>query len=55
MPRTSPDMPLDTLCKNPGMSESNKVQFLNMVKSMIQLEPEERLDARSLLDATWLN
>jgi serine/threonine-protein kinase SRPK3 len=55
MPRTFPDMPLDTLCRNPGMSKSDKVQFLDMVNSMIRLEPEDRPDARSLLNSTWLS
>jgi serine/threonine-protein kinase SRPK3 len=55
MPRTFPDIPLDTLCRNPGMSESDKVHFLDMIKSMIRLEPEDRPDTRSLLDSTWLS
>ncbi len=55
MPRTFPDMPLETICRNPGMSEPEKALFLDMIKSMIRLEPMDRPDARSLLESTWLN
>jgi serine/threonine-protein kinase SRPK3 len=55
MPPTFPDMPLETICRNPGMSELDKARFLDMIKSMIRLEPEDRPDARSLLESAWLN
>ncbi|KAI1640123.1 kinase-like protein [Biscogniauxia mediterranea] len=55
MPRTFPDMPLETICKNPAMSELDKVRFLDMIKSMIRLEPRDRPDARSLLESERLN
>ncbi|KAJ3555795.1 hypothetical protein NP233_g12125 [Leucocoprinus birnbaumii] len=55
VPQTFPNMPLETIFTNPGMSESDKVLFLDMIKSMIQLEPRKRPDARSLLESAWLN
>ncbi|KAI3319512.1 kinase-like protein [Xylariaceae sp. AK1471] len=55
MPPTFPDMPLETICRNPGMSELDKALFLDMIKSMIRQEPRDRPDARSLLESTWLN
>ncbi|KAJ8127478.1 hypothetical protein O1611_g6159 [Lasiodiplodia mahajangana] len=54
LPRTFPDMPLHTICKNPGMCEADKAHFLDMIKLMIQLEPRDRPDARSLLESAWL-
>ncbi|KAF5008976.1 hypothetical protein FDECE_4772 [Fusarium decemcellulare] len=54
IPSTFPDMPLETICRNPGMSGTDKVLFLDMIKSMIRLEPNDRPDARSLLKSAWL-
>ena len=47
-------MPLESICRNPEMSEVDRALFLDMIKSMTRLEPNERPDARTLLKSEWL-
>ncbi|KAI1122434.1 kinase-like protein [Nemania abortiva] len=54
IPRILPDIPLETLCVNTEMSEADRALFLDMIKSMLQLEPRDRPDARTLLESGWL-
>ncbi|RDA96126.1 hypothetical protein CP533_1750 [Ophiocordyceps camponoti-saundersi (nom. inval.)] len=45
---------LKQFSKNPDISESDRAMFLQFIMMMIELDPRERLDARSLLDVDWL-
>lgn len=53
-PSTFPLFPLERICQNPELSVSEKELFLDFIRSMVKLEPEERLSARELLGAQWL-
>lgn len=53
-PSTFPPFPLERICHNPHLSASEKTLFLDFIRSMVKLEPEERLSARELLGAQWL-
>lgn len=54
-PSPFPPRSLEQISSNTDMSVSEKNKFLTFIKSMVHLNPEERLDARQLLDSEWLN
>ncbi|KXJ89417.1 kinase-like domain-containing protein [Microdochium bolleyi] len=53
-PSTFPHMPLESICRNPAMTGSDKLLFLSLIADMIRLEPQARPDARDLLLHPWL-
>lgn len=54
IPSTFPPFPLERICQNSQLSVSEKALFLDFIRSMVKLEPEERLSAQELLGAQWL-
>ncbi|KAM7198855.1 Serine/threonine-protein kinase [Rhypophila sp. PSN 637] len=53
-PSTFPPSPLEQICQNPQLSAAEKASFLDFIRSMLKLDPEERLSAGKLLEAEWL-
>lgn len=54
--KTSPFPPcsLEQFSRNPDLSDPEKKAFLNFIKSMISLDPDQRLDTSKLLESAWL-
>ncbi|KAL2021638.1 hypothetical protein VTK56DRAFT_6991 [Thermocarpiscus australiensis] len=53
-PSTFPPCSLEQFSKNPDLSVAEKRIFLDFVRSMISLDPEQRPGARRLLESAWL-
>jgi len=53
-PSTFPPCNLEQFSKNPDLSSLEKSNFLDFMGAMIRTDPEERLDARKLLESAWL-
>ncbi|KAG6032239.1 hypothetical protein E4U41_007279 [Claviceps citrina] len=53
-PWTFPSCSLEQFSRNPALSGAEKEKFLEFIRAMLRLDPEERLDARKLLEAPWL-
>ena len=53
-PSTFPPRNLEQFSKNPDLSSLEKSNFLDFIGAMVRTDPEERLDARQLLESAWL-
>ncbi|CCF32402.1 serine kinase [Colletotrichum higginsianum] len=53
-PSTFPPVSLEQFSKNPNISASDRTGFLELVTAMTRIDPEERPDAQTLLEADWL-
>ncbi|KAG8415453.1 hypothetical protein J3458_009300 [Metarhizium acridum] len=53
-PSTFPPCSLDQMSTNADLSGSEKEQFLRFIESMVRLDPEDRPDASTLLQSSWL-
>ncbi|EXU97719.1 serine/threonine protein kinase domain protein [Metarhizium robertsii] len=53
-PSAFPPCSLEQFSKNPDLSGAEKKSFLHFIRSMVRTDPEERLDARKLLESPWL-
>jgi serine/threonine-protein kinase SRPK3 len=53
-PSTFPPCSLEQFSSIPGLSDAEKKAYLDFVLSMIRLDPQQRPDAKSLLESEWL-
>ncbi|TQN66842.1 Serine/threonine-protein kinase SRPK [Colletotrichum shisoi] len=53
-PSTFPPVSLEQFSKNPNISASERSRFLELVAAMTRIDPEERPEAQTLLEADWL-
>ncbi|KAJ2981452.1 hypothetical protein NQ176_g2011 [Zarea fungicola] len=54
-PSTFPPCSLEQFSKTQDFSSSEKQNFLDFISSMIRINPEERLDAKELLQLPWVS
>jgi serine/threonine-protein kinase SRPK3 len=45
---------LEQFSKVPDLSEVERKAYLDFIKSMIKMDPEQRPGARELLESAWL-
>ncbi|WQF87738.1 Putative protein kinase [Colletotrichum destructivum] len=53
-PSTFPPVSLEQFSKNPNISASDRTGFLELVTAMTRIDPDERPEAQTLLEADWL-
>ncbi|SPQ22208.1 1c17f1d4-95d7-478a-8e76-adfc9a26f8ae [Thermothielavioides terrestris] len=53
-PSTFPPCSLEQFSSIPGLSDAERKAYLDFVLSMLRLDPQQRPDAKSLLESEWL-
>ncbi|KAK4101799.1 hypothetical protein N658DRAFT_396061, partial [Parathielavia hyrcaniae] len=53
-PSTFPPCSLEQFSSIPGLSDAERKEYLDLVSSMTRLDPQQRPDAKSLLESAWL-
>ncbi|TWU74168.1 hypothetical protein ED733_000552 [Metarhizium rileyi] len=53
-PSIFPPCSLEKISNNDNFPDLEKKRFLDFIGSMVRLDPEQRLDAKGLLDSPWL-
>ncbi|KAK3984177.1 Serine/threonine-protein kinase [Cladorrhinum sp. PSN332] len=53
-PSAFPPCSLEQFSKVPDLSDAEKAEYLDFIRSMIALDPAQRPDAKTLLDSKWL-